>query len=148
MAEYHHQCRADGGVKLNILVAGALMSDTIARAVERAVKDGGVRVDVHGGTFVEARDEWYFPRWPDMTVVVLGKHLAAAVAEFVTSNRDKFDENVYLGIWRHDQQYYIDLNAHTDNFADAKRLAAVYGEECGREIMSAYNPVRDETRYF
>lgn len=115
---------------------------------EKAVRDGGVSADMQALKTVGGLDEWLFPRWPDLTTVVPEKRLAAALAEFTAAHRGKLTADVYLGVWRHDGKYYIDLNAHAPSVKDAASLARTYSAESKRDIISAYNPAQDKTYYF
>lgn len=116
--------------------------------LSRAKKDSGVTFDLKNNCIVERLDEWCFPRWPECTVAVPENRLEAALSVFLHTNKDKLAESVYLGIWKNEQKYYIDLNAHVKSFHHAEKLAKRYSEDGGRSIMSAYNPARDEVRYF
>lgn len=115
--------------------------------VERAIQDGGVTVELGSQKVIEQLDEWLFPRWPDLTVVVPANRLEPAIAEFIAAHRDKMHDT-YLGIWYENGNYYIDANAHIANLGDARRVARTYSEQSSRAIISAYNPARDKTEYF
>lgn len=114
-----------------------------------AIKDGGVTINNKTHDIINSLDEWLFPRWPDITVAVPESRLEPALMEFVSKHADKIrDYDVYLGIWRKDNKYFIDLNAHASSIAEATTLAKSYAQASDRGIISAYNPAKDATHYF
>lgn len=120
----------------------------LEKIAKKAVQEGGISADLQELTIVNNLDEWLFPRWPDLTVIVPAKRLAAALAEFTATHKDKLTDDIYLGVWRHAGKYYIDINAHTTTFKDAENLAKSYSTESERTILSAYNPAQGKTRFF
>lgn len=119
--------------------------ETIAR---RAIRDGGVTYDAKGQQFVKKQDQWVFPRWPDLTTIIPEARLKPALMEFVANYSDKLNDKVYLGVWRKQQKYFIDCNAYTASFEDARVLAKAYSKDSQRSIISAYNPAKNVSRYF
>ena len=120
----------------------------ITAALEEA-RNGGVTINVAHGNIVKDLDEWCFPRWPERTEVVSDERLEAALQVFIRKYKNLLeDEDLYIGIWKKDTKYYLDMNAHAPSFDDAKLLAKRFSDEGGRQIISAYNPARQKTKYF
>lgn len=125
------------------------MTNSYIQAVLQEARNGGVTIDMSKESIVQNLDEWLFPRWPERTEVVTDERLEAALVVFLRTYKKAIaQEDLYVGIWKKDSKYYLDLNVHIPHFDDAIRLAKRYSQEGGRQIMSAFNPARNETRYF
>ena len=126
-----------------------LTENEINELYSRSVHEGGATFNVTTKQFVASVDEWLFPKHPELTTVVTEERLRMALAEFTAQHADKFTDDVYLGVWRgDDDRYYIDLNAHVESIEDARRLARTYSDTSDRSIISAYNPLQQKTQYF
>ena len=114
---------------------------------QRAVLHGGVTAR-RDGTTIESYDGWIFPKYPDLTKKVPENRLEPALAEFLEQSSGVMENSDLIGVWREDNEYFIDINIHAATYDDARKIARSIESESTRSIIGVYNPARNETRYF
>ncbi len=122
----------------------------IEQIVRLTLDLGGATVDLRTMRILPAVDAWYFPRFPERTMIVPQTDLAASVHRFIELHRDTLtDDTIWLGTWINPESHncYLDLITRNADQHEALRLARSYSRLGGRKIIASYNPRRRQTRY-
>jgi hypothetical protein len=124
--------------------------ELIQELVNRTLKEGGITFDFKNNRFAEPKDHWYFPKHPDLTVIVSKEKLAESLARFISDRRILLLKgDVVFGTWVNPltDKVYLDINTFRDDESEALKSAKWLSASKGREIVSIYNPVKDKTVY-
>lgn len=121
----------------------------IRNLVATTLRTGGATADVPRRQLLQPDDQWYFPRFPELTRILPLTDLDTAFGGFISAHLTAFDDTVRFGAWINtaDRTCYLDLITHAPTEAQAAALARRYGREAGRPVVAIYNPLRDLTTY-
>jgi hypothetical protein len=121
----------------------------LAEAINIAVSHGGVTVDLVNNKITKDTNAWFFPRYPDKTVICPhNSNLTGEINNFISINKNLLiNQNNYLGVWLNPQtdEWYLDITASNIDRDDALSQAKQISDISGRKIVSIYNPFTKET---
>lgn len=122
----------------------------LAKLLAITLKNGGVTFDYRTRVVVPPRDAWYFPKYPELTVIEPRQQALEALARFCYEHEARLSEDrCFLGLWRHPDtdKIYIDITTYRESCPEAIIDASAVSERSGREVVSLHNPVREKTVY-
>lgn len=121
----------------------------VEQIVRLTLDHGGTTADLMTMRTLPAVDAWYFPRFPERTMIVPLTDLAPSVHRFIGLHRDTLtDDNIWLGTWINPETRacYLDLITRNADQHEALKLARRYSRVGGRKIIAICNPRRRQTR--
>ncbi len=126
-----------------------MIDQTPARLIEQIVRTtldhGGTTADLRTMRIHPAEDAWYFPRFPERTMIVALTGLASSVSGFIEQHREALiTGDLWLGTWINPEsrKCYLDLITRSTDRQDALELARSYSRSGGRKIIAICNPLR------
>jgi hypothetical protein len=125
--------------------SSAFLVEQIVRAT---LDHGGTTADLRTMKIVPAIDAWYFPRFPERTMIVALTDLDSSVSRFIEVHRETLiTGNLWLGTWINPETRacYLDLITRTADQHEALHLARRYSRDGGRKIIAICNPSRRQT---
>jgi hypothetical protein len=120
----------------------------IEQIVRMTVDHGGTTADLRTMKILPAIDAWYFPRFPEWTMIVALTDLDSSVSHFIEVHREMLiTGNLWLGTWINPETRtcYLDLITRTADAQEALALARRYSRYGGRKIIAICNPSRRQT---
>lgn len=111
--------------------------------------NGGATADLATMRILPPEDVWYFPRFPDRTMIVAFTDLDSSIHTFIEMNRGTLiSGDLWLGTWVNPETRacFLDLITCNPDEQEALSLARRYSEDGGRKIIAICNPIRQQTR--
>ena len=104
----------------------------------------GCSFDIKTQDFVPKINWWFFCCKPEKSTITNKMDFRKDLKNFCSKNKKiLLEENYFLGIWKDEKAYYIDITTYTQNLKDAKdRVKQLWNNE-----ISLYNPWLNKT-YF
>ncbi len=119
--------------------------------IDNTKKDGGVTFDIINNSIVKPKDHWLFPKFPSKTLILKSDvGINIEVKSFIENNLVYLsDQDTYFGLWINPktQDYYLDIITAMEDENKAMEKARELSKKERRQIVSIYNPDKNETIY-
>ncbi|GAB3762853.1 hypothetical protein [Microlunatus parietis] len=121
----------------------------VEQITRNTLDSGGCTADVAARRILPGEDAWYFPRFPEHTMIVSLPELGSSLVRFIElHHHHHLAGDIWLGTWINPaiHQCYLDLITRHEDEHEALRLARLYSHAGGRKIIAICNPARRQTR--
>ena len=117
----------------------------VEQIVRMTLDHGGTTADLRTMRIQPVEDAWYFPRFPERTMIVTLTELGSSVSRFIELHREALiTGGLWLGTWINPETRtcYLDLITRSADQHEAVELARRYSRDGGRKIIAICNPSR------